>query len=200
MREHIAFRGLAGLLLAAILAVYAIVASRDNGVRGAASGIGAVAAEDPYQRLDWHDTSIALPAQSFTGPDGAPLTLAAFKGRTVLLNLWASWCAPCVAEMPALARLQKDLGGPGFTVITVSLDLKPEDARAFLAANHLEALAFHFDPTGRLYDALKAPGLPVSIFIDKEGREVGRIAGEVPWDEPKARALIRRTEGDAQAR
>jgi hypothetical protein len=94
--------------------------------------------------------------------------------------------------MPALERLQKDLGGPDFIVVAVSLDMNPEDGRAWLAANHLEALPFHFDPKGRLYDALKAPGLPVSIFIDKEGREVGRIAGAVPWDEPKARALIAR--------
>jgi thiol-disulfide isomerase/thioredoxin len=194
MREHIAFRGLAGLLLAAILAVYAIAASRDN------AAASAVTAGNPYKRLEWHETPVALPAQGFVGPDGAALTLAAFKGRTILLNLWASWCRPCVEEMPALARLQKDLGGPDFTVVAVSLDMNPEDGRAWLAANHLEALPFHFDPKGRLYDALKAPGLPVSIFIDKEGREVGRVAGSIPWDEPKARALIARAQGGSVQR
>jgi thiol-disulfide isomerase/thioredoxin len=126
------------------------------------------------------------------GPDGTPLTLAAFKGKAVLLNLWASWCAPCIEEMPALARLQKDRGGADFTVLAVSLDLKPDDGRAWLAANHLETLAYYYDPKTRLFDALKAPGLPLSVFIDKEGREVGRVSGAVRWDEPSARHLIAR--------
>ena len=197
MSEPIAFRGLLALLIAAMLAVYAIAASRDNADSGADSGAAPVSmgAEDPYRSLVWLEAPAPLPEQSFAGPDGAPMTIAAYKGRAVLLNLWASWCAPCVAEMPALSRLQTALGGEGFTVVAVSLDLKPEQGQEWLTVNHIVNLPFHHDPKGRLYDALKAPGLPLSIFIDKEGREVGRIAGALPWDEPRARALIARAGG-----
>jgi thiol-disulfide isomerase/thioredoxin len=191
MSERIAFRGLIVLFLASVLAVYAIVAQRDNAAPGRA------APEDPYRLLIWHAEPQALPDQSVTGPDGAPVTLAAFKGRAVLLNLWASWCPPCIEEMPALSRLQAALGGPGFTVLAVDLDIKPEDGRQWLAVNHIANLAFHHDEKGKLFDALKAPGLPLSVFIDKEGREVGRIAGSVPWDAPRARALIAKIRGSS---
>ena len=183
------FRGLLGLLLALILAVYAIVASHDNA--GHDRGEKAPApAPDPYARFVWHQAPRPLPRQSLTGPDGAEITLAAYKGRRVLLNLWASWCLPCVEEMPALSRLQRDLGGPHFAVVAVSLDMKPEQGKAWLAVNHIDNLPFHHDAKGKLYDALKAPGLPLTVFIDAEGREVGRVAGAVPWDEPRARALL----------
>lgn len=185
MSEQFAFRSLLGLLLASVLAVYAIASFRDN------SG----PPETIYSKLVWHETPVALPDQSVMGPNGAPVTLADFRGRAVLLNLWASWCLPCIEEMPALSRLQRDLGGPDFVVLAVSLDLQPEQGRDWLDTHKIENLPFHYDQKGRLYDALKAPGLPLSVFIDKEGREVGRIAGAVPWDDPEARALIAKAAG-----
>jgi thiol-disulfide isomerase/thioredoxin len=155
----------------------------DNGGEAAPS-------PDPYKYLAWHAEPVPLPEQAITGPDGAPIRLGDFKGKALLVNLWASWCAPCVAEMPALMRLQHDLGGTDFAVIAVDIDHEPDKGRAWLALNKLDALAFYSDPKGVLFEALKAPGLPLSVFVDEEGREVGRISGAVPWDEPRARALI----------
>ena len=184
-------RILQGSLLAfaifALIAVYAMRARPDNAVHPAPP-------TDPYKYLVWDAAPVVLPDQTVTGPDGTPVGIAAFRGKTILLNLWASWCRPCVEEMPALARLQAALGSANFEVIAISIDRKPEDGRSWLKANKIE-LPFYSDPEAKLYDAIKAPGLPVSLFIDKEGREVGRISGAVPWDEPKARALITKAGG-----
>jgi len=179
-------RILQGSLLAfaifALIAVYAMRAQPDNAVFPARHA-------DPYKYLSWDAAPVALPDQAVLGPDGKSVSLAAFRGKVVLLNLWASWCQPCVEEMPALARLQAALAGPNFQVVAISIDRKPEDGRNWLKANGID-LPFYSDPGAGLYDAIKAPGLPVSLFIDKDGHEVGRISGAVPWDEPKARALI----------
>jgi thiol-disulfide isomerase/thioredoxin len=151
--------------------------------------------EDPYKYLSWKALPAPLPDLSVTGPDGAAVPLAGFKGKTVLLNLWASWCRPCIEEMPALARLQRDLGSADFAVVAVSIDHKPEEGRAWLKANTVD-LPFYSDPEAKLFDALKAPGVPLSVFVDKDGQEVGRIGGAVPWDEAKARALIAKARGN----
>jgi thiol-disulfide isomerase/thioredoxin len=174
---------LIALAIFALIAIYAMGHRPDNGG-------GAASPADPYKYLAWHTRPIPLPEQAITGPDGTPVRLADFKGKALLVNLWASWCAPCVAEMPALMRLQRDLGGPEFAVIAINIDHEPDKGRAWLALNKLDALAFYNDAEGVLFGAFKAPGLPLSVFVDKDGREVGRIGGAVPWDEPQARALV----------
>jgi len=136
-----------------------------------------------------------LSGLAFNGPDGRPTTLAAWKGRTVLLNLWATWCGPCRKEMPALDRLQAARGGPDFEVVTVNLDTRaPEKSHAFLAEIGVKSLAFHADPSLALFRNLQqaglARGLPTTLIVDRSGCELGVMAGPAEWDGAQALALV----------
>lgn len=132
-----------------------------------------------------------LPEVAFTGKDGEPLTLAAFKGKAVLLNLWATWCAPCRKEMPSLDRLQKELGSDTFEVVALAVDRTGlEGARKFLEETKIESLKLYADATARSGTALKAVGMPTTILIDRQGRELGRLAGPAEWDSDEAKKLI----------
>ena len=128
---------------------------------------------------------------SFEDGEGTPLSLAQWKGRIVLVNLWATWCAPCRKEMPELAELQERLGSEDFEVVAISLDrLGAEVARPFLQDVGAEALKLYLDPTTKALTAFKAVGLPASMLIDRSGREVGRMFGPADWASPEALRLI----------
>ncbi len=120
------------------------------------------------------------------------LSLENWRGRVVLLNLWATWCAPCRFEMPTLDNLQAKLGGADFEVLALSLDRsgfgKP---RAFYAEIGLKYLKLYNDKTSAVARGLGAIGLPTTILIDRQGRELGRIVGPAEWDSDDALALIR---------
>jgi thiol-disulfide isomerase/thioredoxin len=132
-----------------------------------------------------------LPAFTFQDADGKPLTIADFKGKVVLLNLWATWCAPCRLEMPALDRLQAAIGSDKFEVVALSLDKDGVDkARKFFADTKIANLKFYIDPTGTEGFNLKPVGLPTTFLVDAEGREIGRLAGPAEWDSEAAKALI----------
>jgi thiol-disulfide isomerase/thioredoxin len=141
------------------------------------------------------DAPRPLPALDFL-KDGKPVSLKDFAGRTVLLNIWATWCAPCRHEMPALDTLQTALGGERFEVVPISVDLNgKEKARKFLAEVNATALGHYTEPSGKLLDALKgvgrAVGLPTSILVDADGCEVGYLPGPAEWASEDAQALIR---------
>lgn len=132
-----------------------------------------------------------LPPLSFQGPDGKTLSLDDFRGRTVLLNLWATWCAPCRHEMPALDTVQAQLGGTDFEVVAVAIDTRnPERARGWLADNKVEKLAFYADPSAKIFQDLKgagkAFGMPTTLLIDPNGCELGYLAGPAEWASPEA--------------
>ncbi len=130
-------------------------------------------------------------AISFKDAAGKDVTLKAFEGRVVLLNLWATWCAPCRKEMPGLNALQKEMGGSDFQVVALSLDLKGLAAsEAFLKEVGADALALYIDEDATALDALQAPGLPTTLLIDRQGRELGRLLGPAEWNSPEAKALI----------
>lgn len=132
------------------------------------------------------------PDLAFVDAEGRTARLDDFVGQTVLLNLWATWCAPCVKEMPALDRLQAKLGGADFQVIALSLDAKgAEVVDPFFEKAGLTSLAKYYDPTSAAMEAFRPPGLPTSILIDAQGREIGRVLGDAAWDSPEAEALIR---------
>jgi len=139
----------------------------------------------------------AVPAKpvaeiSFEDKDGAKIGLDAFKGRVVLLNLWATWCAPCREEMPSLDRLQAKLGSKEFEVVALSLDRAGRDkARAFLEQIGIKHLALYIDPTMRAARGLEATGMPTTLLIGRDGRELGRLIGPAEWDSKAAQALIR---------
>jgi thiol-disulfide isomerase/thioredoxin len=137
---------------------------------------------------------------AFEREGGAKLTLADFHGRAVLLNLWATWCIPCRAEMPALDRLQAAKGGPGFEVVAVNVDTaKLERRAAFLDSVGVKALKRYADPSGDAFETLhkdgKALGLPVTLVIDKDGCELGVVEGGAKWDSAEAKELIEALKG-----
>jgi thiol-disulfide isomerase/thioredoxin len=160
----------------------------------ALTGAGAVALfrTAPQQRADAPPALVGSFAQ-FTANDanGKPTSLADFRGRVVLLNFWATWCGPCVAEMPSLDRLEAALGGEDFIVVAVSEDRNPAVVEPFFAEHQIGHLAQYHDPGGALASAFGIRGLPTSAVIDRKGNVVGRIEGAAEWDSAQAKALIR---------
>lgn len=129
----------------------------------------------------------AVPAVAFEGADGKRRMLSDFKGRYVLLNLWAVWCAPCVKELPALARLEEAIGGRHFEVVAVDVARgTPKDAADFLKSHNAAKLETYIDPNLTLMRAFGAYGLPMTILIDDKGREIARAVGPADWDAPES--------------
>lgn len=138
-----------------------------------------------------HGEPKALAAVSFLDGDGEERTLEDWRGQVVLLNLWATWCAPCRHEMPSLDRLKAAFEGQDFDVVAVSVDLGSADKpRAFLEEIGVRHLVLYHEPTAKLGPKLKAIGMPTTLLIDRQGREIGRLAGPAEWDSDEARALV----------
>lgn len=134
----------------------------------------------------------ALPDFKFQDGSGKERTLADWRGKVVLLNLWATWCLPCRKEMPALDRLQKELGSDKFEVVAISIDRKGMEAsRKFLTDTGVKHLALYLDGTARLNSELRVVGLPATLLIDGHGREIGRLLGPAEWDSEDAVRLIK---------
>jgi thiol-disulfide isomerase/thioredoxin len=132
----------------------------------------------------------------FTAADGTPLTLDAFAGKPVLVNFWAPWCAPCREEMPELAQLQAELGGAAFEVVTIAVGRNRRNTMdRFLRDVGAENLPLHTDPGSRLSGAMGVLGLPVTVLINPEGREIARLQGAADWASPAALALVRHLSG-----
>lgn len=159
----------------------------------AAAARGEVAAMTPLDNPRTLDLS-------FADDKGKPLTLASFAGKTVLLNLWATWCFPCRAEMPALDRLQNEAGGPDFEVVAVNIDTgSDEKPKAFLTETGIIHMTPYRDSSMGVFNSLKkeglALGLPVSLLIDGKGCAVGAMNGPAHWDGADAKALIEAVKG-----
>ena len=132
-----------------------------------------------------------LPDLRFVNGSGTEVSLGSFRGKVVLLNLWATWCAPCREEMPALDKLQAALGSDKFQVVALAVDKSGVDgAKKFLADIKAEKLEAYADPTAKEGTRLKVIGMPTTILIDAEGREIGRLIGPAHWDSPEAKRLI----------
>jgi thiol-disulfide isomerase/thioredoxin len=137
----------------------------------------------------------SLAGLSFNGPDGKPLKLSDFAGKTVLMNLWATWCAPCRAEMPELDALQKEKGDAGFQVVAVNADTGGDDKpKKFLAETGATTLTYYSDHTMALFNELKdrglALGLPVTLLIDKDGCLMTHMNGPAAWASAEAKSFI----------
>lgn len=133
----------------------------------------------------------AVPEIHFLDGAGKDRTLADFKGKVVVLNLWATWCTPCVAEMPTLERLQQKMGENDVVVIALSIDRGGLDTvREFFERVGVKALPVFVDPTMRSQSTLSAFGLPTTIIIDRDGKERGRLLGPAEWDSDRAIDLI----------
>lgn len=128
-----------------------------------------------------------LPALYFSDASGKPVTVGDFHGKPLVLNLWATWCAPCLAEMPALDAL----AASGVTVVAVSEDTAdPDLPTRFLTHHALNHLALYRDPSGGVGEALGASALPLTVLINAQGQEVGRALGAIDWHDPAVRASV----------
>jgi len=138
---------------------------------------------------------LRLPDLAFEDAEGKSKKLSDWRGRTVLVNLWATWCVPCRKEMPALENLQTRLGGPNFAVVAVNIDTRdPEKPKNFLKEANLTRLGYFSDPKAKVFQDLKATGralgMPTSVLVDGEGCEIATIAGPAEWDSDDAVKLI----------
>ncbi len=127
---------------------------------------------------------------AFTGDDDAAIALSDYRGKPLLLNLWATWCGPCVVEMPALDTLAGEMNGK-MQVVAVSQDLKgAEQVDPFFAKRNFKNLKPYLDPDNKLGLGLGATSLPTTLLIDKDGREIARVTGALDWHGAEARALL----------
>ena len=144
------------------------------------------------RKLNLHSTPIDGSDIGFTGADGSDMTLADYQGQYVLLNFWATWCAPCRKEMPQLAALQAELGGDRFQVVTIATGRNPRPAmERFFDEIGVDNLPLHTDPRQALARSMGVLGLPVTIILDPEGREIGRLQGDADWASDSAFAIMR---------
>jgi thiol-disulfide isomerase/thioredoxin len=195
--------GAAAAVAAALLAaVYVTLDGQGNGegVGACAAARAGAAALDPLVKGEVAAFQVAkepekLSGLAFTGADGEAITLAAFAGRVILVNLWATWCAPCRQEMPALDRLQAARGGEDFAVVPISIDTGARDRPAqFMQSIGVEHLPLYTDRTTAIFEELKARslavGLPFTVLIDRDGCRLGHINGPAEWDSEDGRQLI----------
>jgi thiol-disulfide isomerase/thioredoxin len=139
-----------------------------------------------------HSAPKPIPTLAFADAQGQPKTLADWKGRVVLLNLWATWCAPCREEMPDLSNLQRALGSKDFEVVALSVDRKGAEASsAFLKEVKADNLSTFVEPEGNSLQVLQALGLPATLLINRNGEEVARLLGPAEWSSNEAQALIK---------
>ena len=170
LRATLALAGLA-VLAASTVVIYLATSERPTGPR---SGVG------------WANSPQPVPDIRFQGADGKPHALSDFRGKVVLLNVWATWCAPCRKEMPALDRLQQTLGGAEFEVIALSIDSGGAAAvRRFYDEIGIRSLALYVDPSMAASSKLRTVGIPTTLLLDREGRERWRKTGPAEWDSPE---------------
>jgi thiol-disulfide isomerase/thioredoxin len=138
---------------------------------------------------------LRIPDLAFTDAAGKQTSLAQWRGKTVLLNLWATWCVPCRKEMPALETLQQKLGGPNFEVVAINIDTRDtEKPKAWLKEVGIERLGYYADSNAKVFQDLKAIGrafgMPTTLLIDRNGCELGTLAGPAEWASDDAIKLI----------
>ena len=139
-----------------------------------------------------HDAPQDMPEVRFVTEDGTRKTLDAFHGKVILLNIWATWCPPCVKEMPTLDALQADLAGPGFAVVTLSIDTGGVPVvRRFFDRLGLKRLTIAIDPTQLSFTNLRIAGLPTTLLITADGKEVARLVGPATWNAPDMEAFLK---------
>lgn len=152
-------------------------------------------ARGTLSKLDLSQAGQPMPATQFETPDGKPIALSAFRGRPVLVNLWATWCAPCIKEMPALDRLARQMQGR-VAVVAVSQDMAgARVVTPFWQKTRLTALVPYLDKKSQLAVAYKARGLPLTILYDAQGREVARLAAPTDWDRGEGLKLVQALAG-----
>jgi thiol-disulfide isomerase/thioredoxin len=149
-------------------------------------------------------TPLQLPDLAFEDAEGKPKKLSDWRGKTVLVNLWATWCVPCRKEMPALDGLQAKLSGPNFEVVAINIDTRnPEKPLNFLKDANLTRLGYFTDRNAKVFQDLKAVGralgMPTSVLVNGQGCEIATISGPAEWDSEDAIKLIKAAVSPAAA-
>ncbi len=152
-----------------------------------------MAREGDMKKLVFHTTPEAVSDAAFDLADEAgTATLADYRGKVLLVNFWATWCAPCRKEMPALSELQAELGGEHFEVLTIATGRNsPEGITKFFSEIGVDNLPRHQDPKQALASQMGIFGLPISVILDAEGREIARLRGDADWASDSAKAVIK---------
>ncbi len=147
--------------------------------------------EGDMKKLMFHSTPAPVPLTEFERDDGTTGTLADYRGQHIVLNFWATWCAPCRAEMPMLSNLQTDMRSDAFEVVTIATGRNPPPAmKKFLDEIGVDNLPLHRDPKSALARDMGVFGLPITVIIDPEGNEIARLQGDAHWDSDNAKAII----------
>ncbi|CUK05681.1 Cytochrome c biogenesis protein TlpA [Shimia thalassica] len=182
-----------GVALCAIAAV-AFVALRNPATTGGAVDMSAVAAmrEGDMKKLNFHPELRKVSEKTFDAENGTKMTLADYEGQYVLLNFWATWCAPCRKEMPMLSDLQAEFGGDDFQVVTLATGRNaPPAMKKFFDEIGVDNLPLHRDPQSAVARDMAVLGLPVTALIDKNGNEIARLTGDADWSSDNAKAILR---------
>ena len=198
-------------VIAGAAAVYVKEAGYGNGIGETASADQCGLARDraaaltPFTKgqvaaMSVPPAPISLQGVSFKGADGQSLSMSNFAGKTVLLNVWATWCVPCREEMPALNALEKSVGSDKFEVVAVNIDTgDDEKTKAFRAEYAIDKLGYYRDNTMGVFNVLKkqglAFGLPVTLLIDDKGCLLSAMNGPAAWDSEDAKALVKAAAG-----
>lgn len=162
-------------------------------IPASATDLSAAAAlrEGSLQKLGFHDAAKDVSPLPFTAADGVEETLADYRGKLVLLNFWATWCAPCRKEMPALDQLAAAYGDQGLVVLPVATGHNPLPAiRSFYEKAGIQSLPLRMDGKGAMARDMGVLGLPVSILISPEGKEIARMTGDAEWFSPSAQSIV----------
>jgi len=189
-----------GVALCAIAAV-AFVALRNPATTGGAVDMSAVAAmrEGDMKKLNFHPELRKVSEKTFDAENGTKMTLADYEGQYVLLNFWATWCAPCRKEMPMLSDLQAKFGGDDFQVVTLATGRNALPAmKKFFDEIGVDNLPLHRDPQSAVARDMAVLGLPVTALIDKNGNEIARLTGDADWSSDNAKAILRNVIGATQ--
>lgn len=179
--------------------LYLSLAMLANSAVADTSALGALR-EGDMRKLAFHSEPLDSSDVAFKAEDGSEMTLADFEGKHVVLNFWATWCAPCRKEMPGLSTLQAELGGDNFEVVTVATGRNPRPAmEAFFAEIGVDNLPLHSDERQSLSRSLGVLGLPVTLILDPEGQEIARLQGDAHWDSDSAFAIVNALIGAADS-
>jgi len=181
--------GVAGLVVGVLAALY--VRNEPPPASATGDAPASTTLREDFPLRVWA-TPRALADFSFADERGGAVRLADFRGKVVLLNLWATWCTPCRKEMPALDRLEAKLGGADFAVLAISIERGgAEKVRAFYGETGVTSLPIYIDEQGEASAAVRSPAIPTSVLVARDGREIGRLYGAAEWDGPTAVDFIR---------
>jgi thiol-disulfide isomerase/thioredoxin len=155
--------------------------------------------EGDMRKLTFHSEPEAVSDAVFTAEDGTEMSLADLEGQISVVNFWATWCAPCRAEMPGLSNLQAELGGDDFQVVTIATGRNPRPAmERFFDEIAVDNLPLHADPKQKLARSMGVLGLPITVILDRDGMEIARLQGDAHWDSDSAKAIVAAlTEGES---